>query len=783
MGIIKKLYTSKPLILTIVALSALGLFFNPLLALPKMLMFAMLTFTVLAVGARLAKSGAKSAWSSLNASVSKQEETNGKQSRLDQAVNSMGNGKDLADPMIKALVDKLRDNGLTVTTNWNVAKQVIDALPEKYRHLSENRDNVRGFVYKGKVFINPDKTDLSVPIHEYTHIWAEALRQNNMDEWQNIVSLLKKETQLWADTKKNYPYLETDDEIADEVLAQYSGSYGADKLKAFIVEGDKPKTVFKNLFKALEEFWKHIAKMFDCHFKKTDEIADRVLYDLVRGYNPQKNIDPHVATLYDNKPLSSKQENKGVATAMVDMEDGEQKTVVPTPQVEFKAGDKIRQYYFDAFPEWAMSDNLHVFELTRNGEHVGYAASYNVFGSKDIRMIDEALGKQYFDAFINKDYNAAKNAEYKIMNQYFLGKYTDYSQQLRVVAGMIEKYAAENKSQFYYDDYSNVSLLMDIAEHHGISKSQIYIDLRNEMIDIDHRNDNIFYFEKLLFNASGYITNKKIEREIERDNKWIGYVSIPTEVIQAYANAVNRASESSDGEIFTKEEKGIISDYALHSRNIDPYGDSLIDAVKQTYWYQRANICIPQERLDKVDSAMYLAAGIEKPGMKVDVSKNVVKTYVADGEVFFVGNKRHNGTGEIYAVGNKSDDGKYECKVISSEDLFLLEEGQLCLQHIRDKYWPEQRLNKVVDAVIERAKDSSARSFTDEQKAIVKEYFSNYNTDKDCDMAYFKAVQAIRCHDDANDIPGDWLNDAIKEFKDLSKGVERESHQGKSLGY
>lgn len=320
MGVIKKLYTSKPLILTIVALSVLGLLFNPLLALPKMLMFAMLTFTVLAVGARLAKSGAKSAWSSLNASVSKQEETNCKQGKLDQAVNSMGNGKDLADPMIKALVDKLRDNGLTVTTNWDVAKQVIDVLPEKYRHLSENRDNVRGFVYKGKVFINPEKTDLSVPIHEYTHIWAEALRQNNMDEWQNIVSLLKKETQLWADTKKNYPYLETDNEIADEVLAQYSGSYGADKLKAFIVDGDKPKMVFKNLFKALEEFWKHIAKMFDCHFKKTDEIADRVLYDLVRGYNPQKNIDPHVATLSDNKPLSSIKEkkNESVVTAMVD---------------------------------------------------------------------------------------------------------------------------------------------------------------------------------------------------------------------------------------------------------------------------------------------------------------------------------------------------------------------------------------------------------------------------------------------------------------------------------
>ena len=409
MGVIKNLYTNRVLMLTILGLTAAGLLFNPLLALPKMIVFGMLTFSALVVGARLMKKSAKSAWSSLGASVNRQEETNSKQDKVDQAISSMGNGKDLANPMIKALVDKLRDNGLTVTTNWDVAKQVIDALPEKYRHLSDNRDNVRGFVYKGKVFINPEKTDLSVPIHEYTHIWAEALRQNNMDEWQNIVSLLKKETQLWEDTKKNYPYLETDDEIADEVLAQYSGSYGADKLKGFIVEGDKPKTVFKNLFKALEEFWKHIAKMFDCHFKKTDEIADRVLYDLVRGYNPQKNIDSHVATLSDNKPLSNTKKDEGVVTAMVESEkqtetkSNDNNKVMSKEQYksEMMTGEQAEKVLKEILAS-LQDESCAVYYPAHIGA-VGYYESSNSKGEKMFTAFDNTLGDCYVEDFHDEE--------------------------------------------------------------------------------------------------------------------------------------------------------------------------------------------------------------------------------------------------------------------------------------------------------------------------------------------------------------------------------------------
>lgn len=816
MGLIKNLYTSKPILYALLALTAVGLLFNPLMALPKMMIFAMMTFTALVVGARLTAKGAKSAWSLLGASVNSQEDTKKKQEKVDQVINSMDNGKDLDDPMIKALVNKLRDNGLTVTTNWDVAKQVIEALPEKYSHLSENRDNVRGFVYKGKVFINPEKTDLSVPIHEYTHIWAEALRQNNMDEWQNIVSLLKKETQLWADTKKNYPYLETDDEIADEVLAQYSGSYGADKLKAFIVEGDKPKTVFKNLFKALEEFWKHIAKMFDCHFKKTDEIADRVLYDMMRGYNPQRDIDQHISTLSDNKPLPNgpsadisqqQKEHVEVATMVTPGDEAEtakeKSSVILTPPVEQKAGQKLREDFYDPLLEWVkhkstFDTHLRVFSLTRNGEHVGYAASYIANGYMDIRKIDDSLGKQYFDTDYNKDHDAFKKISNKILEQSFIKRCPEYDYALRGIAGLIEEMTVHNQSQFHYDDYAKLDRLLSVVEQHHLNRNDIYHDL-HEMIDEIHRSDNIYYLGKLPYDVHQYANGF-----IEATGKDYKTYNIPVDVVKAYARAVNDLNDTPTDKVFNAQGKAAFLDFSNRLRHENLDIKDALNAVKQTYWYRRANICIPQDTLDNVDAAMCLAAGFENPGQKVKVDRDGEKLVVdggfiieegflqktdptrveaaaKEGYLFKVG---YSGNRQpIYAIGNKMDDGHDEFKVVCGQDILDLKDGSKTIQHIRDMYWPEQRLDKVVTAVLERANDSTAQSFTDEQKKDIRNYTDRYHGAIALHTAIVMARKQIHRHPDAADIYKDWLDDAIQEFNDLASGKERPSHQDKSISY
>ena len=139
----------------------------------------------------------------------------------------------------------------------------------------------------------------STPIHEYTHLWAEALRKVNPKEWQNIVSLMKKQTHLWDKVKNDYPELKTDDEIADEVLAHYSGERGKklldeeynkirDNNKMNIFDKAKMLQAINNVREALKRFWKGVADFLGIHFTSAEEVADKVLSDLLEGVNPNE---------------------------------------------------------------------------------------------------------------------------------------------------------------------------------------------------------------------------------------------------------------------------------------------------------------------------------------------------------------------------------------------------------------------------------------------------------------------------------------------------------------
>ena len=66
-------------------------------------------------------------------------------------------------------------------------------------------------------------------VHEYAHLWSSALRAENKEEWKNIANLMKG-TSVWEEIKETYPELKTDDKIANEVHATYSGRTGAERL-------------------------------------------------------------------------------------------------------------------------------------------------------------------------------------------------------------------------------------------------------------------------------------------------------------------------------------------------------------------------------------------------------------------------------------------------------------------------------------------------------------------------------------------------------------------------
>ena len=150
-----------------------------------------------------------------------------------------------------------------------------------------------GFVKGGVIYIDRAIATAETPLHEYTHLWAEALRQKNPDEWKNVVELMKGATDIWNKVKREYPDLTDDDSIADEVLAQYSGKRGYQKLMDE-TKGQEDMSVLDKLAEALARFWKAVADFLHIHYTSKEQVADQVLHDLLTGVNPLEYADKMV---------------------------------------------------------------------------------------------------------------------------------------------------------------------------------------------------------------------------------------------------------------------------------------------------------------------------------------------------------------------------------------------------------------------------------------------------------------------------------------------------------
>lgn len=149
-------------------------------------------------------------------------------------------------------------------------------------------------IYLTKAGLNPN-----TPIHEYTHLWAKAMRRNNQEGWQSIVNIFKG-TPFWDEVVNdpNYQGLTTDDAICSEVLARYSGTRGAARMEEaaaeMLHEADqtddlatfaRTRRLISRVRQALSDFWHWVGvNLFGIkHFNSTKQVADRVLFDMLNG--------------------------------------------------------------------------------------------------------------------------------------------------------------------------------------------------------------------------------------------------------------------------------------------------------------------------------------------------------------------------------------------------------------------------------------------------------------------------------------------------------------------
>lgn len=173
----------------------------------------------------------------------------------------------------------------SVAINEQMKESVQQGQPMFFK---DKNGTVYGFVHEDTIYIDPRIATAETPIHEYTHLWAAALRDNNREEWKNIVGMMKDTPEVWNDVKQQYPNLKTDDEIASEALAQYSGQRGSKQLQKFAEGQSDPKGIFEKVTAALSKFWNAVSDFLHLHYNNKEEVADRVLHDMFSGVNPLK---------------------------------------------------------------------------------------------------------------------------------------------------------------------------------------------------------------------------------------------------------------------------------------------------------------------------------------------------------------------------------------------------------------------------------------------------------------------------------------------------------------
>ena len=302
---------------------------------------------------------------------------------------------------IKYPADNMRGGREDDAKNYVIFNENDAEITDHVRFFKTKNGEAYGFTVGGKIYYDPRIANAETPVHEYAHLWASALKANNAEEWKNVVDLMKG-TNVWEEVKKTYPELETDDEIADEVLATYSGRRGAERLREEMrkaaAEGDgvmgkaEAVSALQRVKLAIDKFWKAVADFLHIHYTSAEEVADRVMKDLLDGVDPRKfvkkdnvkEIDGIRYSLKDGSFLRSGSYFSGGGL----LEEGLKDYLDPKVAVEFN--EKISGVYRDNF-----------------GNHIVTADVRDVDPKELVKDIDGPV--QYFHASpVCKNFSTAK---------------------------------------------------------------------------------------------------------------------------------------------------------------------------------------------------------------------------------------------------------------------------------------------------------------------------------------------------------------------------------------
>ena len=211
--------------------------------------------------------------------------------------------------------DVKKDENLSEYVDFHKVSDADELAPEMKESVMQGQPmffrtpdgHAYGFTYKGKIYIDPRIATSETPIHEYGHLWAEMKRQSAPEEWNSIKQALLGDKLIEPTIEKvrrEYPELTgegKEDDFVEEVLTQFSGKHGAEKLRKMAQEikaelGDDAtaatiaEAAVRRVKSVLNEFWKGVCDLMGWQYTNAEDVADAVLRDMLNGVNPRERM-------------------------------------------------------------------------------------------------------------------------------------------------------------------------------------------------------------------------------------------------------------------------------------------------------------------------------------------------------------------------------------------------------------------------------------------------------------------------------------------------------------
>lgn len=162
---------------------------------------------------------------------------------------------------------------------------------------------ILGFTKNGKIYLDPRIATSETAVHEFSHLWSDALEKANPQAWEQLKDQLRNDKELLDYVKSLYPEITDENELMHEVFSHFSGKRGRARLeelrKAETAKADgvlgKARVVamFHRLGELLKRFWQKSRDLFAGKVEgieklSAEDFADMALADLLHKMNPAK---------------------------------------------------------------------------------------------------------------------------------------------------------------------------------------------------------------------------------------------------------------------------------------------------------------------------------------------------------------------------------------------------------------------------------------------------------------------------------------------------------------